>query len=170
MKKYLLRFFAIIGIISLALVALYVVVTSISKSYLEMAYEEFASPERLRAMELMYRKVEREGLDSSNPIEKFGDTSWHTVKKVPKDWIPEDFRESIIFKWGQNYLDPDMPARNDVLAYFDESGILKGIQFKGSRIGCFVSSEATFCPDWFESLHRISDKPLFVTIILHTSD
>jgi hypothetical protein len=141
-------------------------------SYEEMARDDFATPQALNSLCSLYERVESEPVSSG--IIKDVEFPWsdhpgyaHT-RRIPAKWIQSQFRE-----WGNRgmYADEDdFVFWRDVLAYYNEQNQLQGIEFYGSRYGCFISRKPVMCPPWFLKSKLIAEKPLYVTIRFMSND
>jgi hypothetical protein len=102
--------------------------------------------------------VEAARSDPSLKVVQSNLITYPKIRRVPKSWLPEQFSDF----WG-GVLNDSSVEWGDVLAYYDERDALVGIEFFGSRYGCFVSRDATRCPSWFHTLRRLSERPLYIT-------
>lgn len=84
------------------------------------------------------------------------------VRNIPKAFLPGRFATD----WGQDLVEESALGWGYVLAYYDEDDALQGVEFYGSRYGCFISRDATRSPSWYSSLHRIAERPVYVSIRL----
>jgi hypothetical protein len=155
LKRIIVNILAVIGLFSICIT----IISHNQKSFLEDCIEEFGTKDRLIALVELYRKV----LSEQNPEEAIDMSNGFPITKiVPADWIPEVFGW-----WGQQ--NSVHPWWGDVLAYYDKSEKLIGIEFYGSRRGCFISEDPKVCPSHAGSLERISSYPLYVSIRKHYS-
>jgi hypothetical protein len=158
MKHLVLISLAVFGALSLAFWGIRAVGRMIAPGYEVDAARQFGSAAVIHEIETLYTRVENSKLGAEMRPVKAEFVGFASVRRVPKSWLPT----SLSGIWG-GVLDSDSIEWGDVLAYYDESSRLVGIEFYGSRYGCFISRDATRCPPWFRSLHRLADKPLFIT-------
>ena len=117
-----------------------------TQSFETMVRREFGSPEAMKALTALYERVEKEGATLKQPGARYC--------RIPEEWMPRDFAA----QWAHYYNDV-----SEVVATFDDAGRLTSIEFDGSRCGCYISRDPTRCPSHFSSLHRMAERPLFVT-------
>jgi hypothetical protein len=160
MKRITVNIFAAIGFCAICGVFLSYIFPLFHKSYLEQGLDKFGSKDGLIALVELYRKVDSEQ-NTEKPLKTFD--GFPVTKRVPTDWIPEALVEND-WDFGQKPSDGNMPWWGDVLAYYDANEKLIGIEFYGSRWGCFISEDPKVCPKHFESLHRIFSYPLYFSI------
>jgi hypothetical protein len=129
--------------------------------YIDIAKREFAAPRRIVLLQKLYADIEEDRIPFAeliavNEMVKSGYRVW----KVPQKRIPKDFNS-----WGvsDNHSTPEW---RDVLAYFDADRKLVAVEFLGSRYGCYLSKIPDMCPANFSSLHRVSESPLFITVVI----
>lgn len=153
--KAIIRIFAVIGIVALC----FAILKSLMPNYQDMGRKEFAHPDALSAIETLYLRVEADNGASLKDVKDHVDGSLR-VKRIPLKWIPE-----VFYRWGvPEELGTEIIDARDVLAYYSESKELQGIEFSGTRYGCFASRSPMMAPPSFESAHRVATKPLHVTI------
>jgi hypothetical protein len=158
MKRIAINILAVIGVLALTFLALRFAACVISPNYIEDAKTQFGSPEAIAAIESLYARIEAAPTDPALKIVQEKVSDFPGIRKIPKSWLPQQFLPI----WGTT-LDNSYAGFGDVLAYYDNKDALIGIEFYGSRYGCFASRDATRCPSWFQSLHRLAEKPLYVT-------
>jgi hypothetical protein len=138
-------------------------------SYEEMACDDFATPQALNSLYSLYERVESEPASSGiiKDVEiGTGHTRYAHTRRIPGEWIPSQFRNEP--DWGNRWNDEfisgvdDSASWWDVLAYYDGQNRLQGIEFYGSRYGCFISRKPDMCPPWFSTSKQVEEKPLWV--------
>jgi hypothetical protein len=158
MKHIAIFSLAAIGALALALLALRFASHAAFPGYREVARRQFASPGTIAAISSLYAKVEAAKSDPSLQVVESSLITYPMIRRIPKSWLPEQFSDF----WG-GVLNHSSVEWGDVLAYYDERDVLVGIEFFGSRYGCFASRDSTRCPSWFHTLHRLSERPLYIT-------
>lgn len=158
-------------------------------SYEKWALNDIGTPQALNSLRALYERVESEPASSGiiKDVETFRDLgprcpSFAHTRRIPGEWIPSQLRS--VQGWGNKQADKfyssgevDFSLNHDVLAYYNEQNQLQGIEFDGSRYGCFISRDPDMCLPWVgistptaekspsdELWKRIADKPLCVTI------
>jgi len=155
-SSFIVPILSVIGFIAICIVC----ISLYFGSHLGYGVEEFGSEDRLNELNTLYQTV----LSKPNPEKQIPiNNGFPITKKIPGDWIPEVFIEDE-WKWGNRNTLPPYPGSSIVLAYYDESEKLIGIEFSTSRWGCFISDNPNVCPNSFGSLNRISSHPLYVSI------
>jgi hypothetical protein len=158
MKRIAINLLAAIGVIALVFLALRLSSHAILPGYDQAAKEQFGSPEAVAAIATLYSRLEAAPSDPALKVIKEKVSGFPSVRKIPRSWLPKEFSTL----WSTSTDDAPVEFGN-VLAYYDEKDNLLAIEFYGSRWGCFASRDATRCPSWFQSLHRLAEKPLYVT-------
>ena len=156
MKQKLTRFFALIGIISLAIVALRVCIARAVPTYEEVGREQFGTEEAIVDLAALYNKVDLSG-ETPELVAFHSDDS--ITRNIPRSWLPARYKGN----WGVDAMNGYIEF-GAVMAYYDKNDNLYGLEFVGSRYGCFVSRDATRCPTAFGTLYRLSTKPIFVSL------
>lgn len=137
------------------------VITISPPSYLEQTKSQFGSQEGIKAVSELYSRIER---SPNSPELKIVEETWlpvpkvATIRNVPRSWLSNHFN----FMWGS----PDNSELlhwGAVFAYYDQNEKLIGIEFLGSRYGCFASRDPQRCPASFVTLNRLAEKPLWIT-------
>jgi hypothetical protein len=144
MKRAIITLLTIVG--ALAVVFVLSRLAASTQSYETLVRREFGTPEAIQALTALYERVEKDGAALKQPGAKYC--------RIPQEWMPSDFAA----KWEHYYNDV-----SQVAATFDDAGRLTSIEFDGSRCGCYISRDSTRCPSHFSSLHRIAERPLFIT-------
>lgn len=158
MKRIAKNLLAVIGVLALMILVFRIVSNAVFPGYEQDAKEQFGSPEAIAAIATLYSRLEIAPTDPALKVIQEKVSSFHRVRKIPRSWLPKEFSTL----WGTS-TDGESVDFGDVLAYYDEKDVLVGIEFYGSRWGCFASRDATRCPSWFQSLHRVAEEPLYVT-------
>lgn len=163
LKRPIKKLLVLIGILSLAFVALRQSSMFLT-DYVEIARSKFDSPEAVQAIAELYARVEASSSDPGlTRIEDYFLLRHRNVRRIPKSWLPARFSD-----WSSRSQDDSAPSPilnwGDVIAYYDEKEVLEGIEFYGSRYGCFASRSAMKCPPRFTRAVRIATKPIYVTV------
>ena len=163
LKRLIKKLLVLIGILSLAFVALRQS-SMLLTDYVEIARSKFDSPEAIQAIEELYNRVEANSSDPSlAKIEDHLFMRHHHVRRIPKSWLPAHFSD-----WSSNDQNDNAPnpmlTWSDVIAYYDEKNMLEGIEFYRSRYGCFASKNAMKCPPRFTHAVRIATNPIYVIV------
>ncbi len=150
------RIFAAIGIIALGYAGLRMAVPT----YDRLARLQFGNDEALTALVDLYNRVAAEDIQDTALREvHFPNSSFSRSRRVPKEWFPDIFP-----MWGvPQELGSDYAYVGDVVAHYDEDDTLIGVEFCGTRFGCFISSDPVVPLHSFGALHRIITEPLYVT-------
>jgi hypothetical protein len=155
MKRITLTLLAIVGALTLLIFAFQLLMHAFFPTFAEMAKGQFGTPEAVAQISALYLKIEAAPKDPALVVVSSGKGK---TRNVPKSWLPKRFSSM----WGVD--SPNAADDFDVVhAYFDEKDAFIGIEFVGSRYGCFASRDATRCPSYFGTLHRLAEKPLFIT-------
>jgi hypothetical protein len=140
-----------------------------STSYESMARRTYGSPEALSEIAQFYERVELASPNGAEFVElRTVSTSYPRTRRVPMSLVPSRFGGGPDVQNVPSVM--GHPVWGDVLAYYDDSDRLAGIEFFGSRFGCFVSRSPTFGPPWFESLNRIATRPVYVSLRITGGD
>ncbi|HTQ31164.1 MAG TPA: hypothetical protein VMI53_08130 [Opitutaceae bacterium] len=145
MKRAIVTASICIGALALVLVTVRRIGDS-TPSFEKMVQDQFGSPQAIQALAALYGRVEKDGATLKPAGAK--------VRLIPEDWMPREFSE----KWSGYFSES-----NEVVAYFDDNGRLSGIEFDGTRCGCYISRDPSRGPAHFSSLNRLSESPLYIT-------
>jgi hypothetical protein len=162
MKRIIINSLAFVGACSITLALLDFGVTIIAPpGPLEQTRSQFGSPEGIRAISELYSRIER---SPKSPDLKIVKETWlpvpqvATIRVVPRSWLSDHFKP-----WWGTSDDIEHLRWGAVLAYYGQNDELIGIEFLGSRYGCFASRDPERCPSWFVTLNRLAEKPLWIT-------
>jgi hypothetical protein len=153
-RTIIIYLLAAIGLITLLICAIRITAVRFFPGYEAQAVEEFGDPEAIKAIAELYDRIEASPHDPALKEVDEHLAKFPKIRQVPRSWLPARFAR----KWGE-----DFGTWRKVLAFYDDSDKLVGIEFFGSRYGCFASRDATRCPSWYSSLRRIAEQPIYVT-------
>lgn len=154
MNRLIIYSLAAIGALGILLGVIRISAAAVFPGYEAQAVEEFGSPEAIKGISELYSRIEKSPNDPALKEIQEDLAKFPRVRRIPRSWLPSCFAS----KWGD-----DIGEWRRVFAYYDESDTLVGIEFFGSRYGCFASRNATRCPSSYSSLLRIAEKPIYVT-------
>jgi hypothetical protein len=160
MKRVIIAILATVGALAIAALAARTGIRLIVPSYETMARRDFAGPSALAEIESLYKRLESSPKDPELKIVRSPAYRKGMIRLVPRTWM----REPLSPIWGRVAGVDSMISWGDVIGYYDEKDELIGMEFYGSRYGCFVSRDPMLCPSWFRTLRRVSGPPLYVNL------
>lgn len=163
MKRGLVNALAVIGVMAFVLLAILLTGNAVFPGYVKAAKERFGTPTAIAGLAELYARIETAPKDPALKLVQVGGST--QARSIPRSWLPQQFQAN----WGATEQD-DLVDFGHVFAYYDEKDSLVGLEFYGSRWGCFVSRDATRCPSEYVSLHRLAEKPLYVTARISEAD
>lgn len=161
-RKIVTAILSTIGALTILVAILVIVDRSLYPGHLEVATKKFGTPEAMSAILGLYASIEKNPHDPKLQIVEVNNSRYSRIRNIPKSFLPDQFSSN----WGEDLVGDNATGWDRVLAYYDGNDVLQGIEFYGSRYGCFISRDATRSPGWYSSLHRIASEPIYVTFRL----
>lgn len=160
MKGLLITLSSFVGTIVILIVAFFFISAWLIPSSYDTAIKEFGTPESLASISELYERIETDPHNPKLEVVKDHQLDSLRVRNIPKSFLREQFGS----RWGLDLVGKSTLGGNYVLAHYGEGDVLEGIEFRGSRYGCYASRKATRFPSRYTSLHRIATQPIYVSI------